>query len=508
MSRSAPQSWSASPSEREVGANVNHLLQPQVALLRPLEIGTATSRLLHRLSRNLLLIAGDTSMLCLAVALAYLVWAAPVRQQSAVMYLELAPLAALFVAGYWRAGLYPSLGLGPVETLRRLTYVTTFGFLVLAAFSFALKLPHLYSRATFLLAFVFSLALVPLGRIALFYIARPWRGWAEPVVIIGTGPRAARTIRGIRRGIHLGYHPTAVLSADPGTPAGGYLEGVPILGGLEHASALAARGIRVAFLEIEDAQPWRVLDRLQQSFRHVVLLYKLDDVPLEGLQVRNLGSLVGIEYTNNILRPANQTAKRALDLILGTAAFVVTAPVILVSALLVWLIDGGPMFFRQSRAGLGGQRINVPKIRTMRGDADKQLEEHLNANPDLRDEWRRRYKLRKDPRLLPVIGRLLRRFSIDELPQLWAVIKGDMSLVGPRPFPDYHLEKFPPAFRELRQRVRPGITGLWQIAVRADGGTSEQEAFDTYYIRNWSIWFDLYLLGRTIIAVIGARGAY
>jgi lipopolysaccharide/colanic/teichoic acid biosynthesis glycosyltransferase len=183
-------------------------------------------------------------------------------------------------------------------------------------------------------------------------------------------------------------------------------------------------------------------------------------------------------------------------------------PVILTAALLVRLIDGGPVFFHQSRAGLAGRRIRVPKIRTMRRDADRRLEECLDADPALRDEWRVRHKLREDPRLIPGIGRLFRRFSIDELPQLWAVIAGNMSLVGPRPFPDYHLERFTPGFLELRQRVRPGITGLWQIAVRSDGGTEEQEAFDTYYIRNWSVWFDLYVLGRTIMAVASGRGAY
>ncbi len=115
----------------------------------------------------------------------------------------------------------------------------------------------------------------------------------------------------------------------------------------------------------------------------------------------------------------------------------------------------------------------------MRRDADRRLEEHLAANPALREEWTERYKLRHDPRLIPGVGRLFRRFSIDELPQLWAVIAGDMSLVGPRPFPDYHLERFSPAFLELRQRVRPGITGLWQITVRSDGDLKDQEALDT-----------------------------
>src|SRR5918994_3469225 len=161
--------------------------QPGVAGAHSVGLRAASGRLMYRSARNVLLAAGDAAMIFLSTAIAYVAWAAPVQQQPAEMYLELSPLIALFIAGYARAGLYPSLGLGPVQTLRRLSYVTTFGFLVLAAFSFALKLPHLYSRVTFGLAFVLSLLLVPIGRHALVHAARAWRWWVEQVIIIGTG---------------------------------------------------------------------------------------------------------------------------------------------------------------------------------------------------------------------------------------------------------------------------------------------------------------------------------
>ena len=475
---------------------------------------SAERRRTARVARIGVLAATDASALLLAGLAAYLLWALPARRQPLGLYLEIAPLLSVFLAGYAQAGLYPGFGVGPVETLRRLSYATTFGFLVLAAFSFALKVsPVYYSRVTFTIAFACSLVLVPVTRALIVQWARRWSWWAEPVVVIGTGTRAARVIRSIQQARHFGYRPVAAVAFDTksDTPTENDIEGVPVVGGLDRTTALAAQGIRVALLESRRADPGRdrpMIDRLQRQFRHVMLVREYDDLPVEGLQVRNLGRLVGIEYTNNLLRKGNQAIKRALDLVLASVALLLAGPVILAAAAAVRLLDGGPAFFVQDRAGLDGRRIAVPKIRTMRRDAEARLEEYLSTSPDLRQEWGRHFKLRADPRLIPLVGRFFRRFSVDELPQLWTVLRGDMSLVGPRPFPDYHLEHFSPAFRELRLRVRPGITGLWQITLRSAGTTAEQESYDSYYIRNWSVWLDLYILSRTIAAVASGRGAY
>jgi lipopolysaccharide/colanic/teichoic acid biosynthesis glycosyltransferase len=200
--------------------------------------------------------------------------------------------------------------------------------------------------------------------------------------------------------------------------------------------------------------------------------------------------------------------KLLMDQAIAAPLFVASIPILAMAAVWIKLSSRGPAFYRQTREGMAGRRIPVWKLRTMHIDGDGLLEDWLEKHPEDREQWRRYFKLRHDPRVLPVIGPLLRRTSLDELPQLWNVLRGDMSLVGPRPLPDYHLQGFASEFLTLRTRVLPGLTGLWQVSARSEGDVSVLEALDTYYIRNWSPWLDLYILARTVTAVLLGRGAY
>jgi Undecaprenyl-phosphate galactose phosphotransferase WbaP len=433
---------------------------------------------------------------------AYAAWALPVRHQSPQQYAQLAPLLVLFLLAFARAGLYPGVGLGPVERLRRYSYSTVFVFLLLAAAGFALKLPHQYSRVTFGLALLLCLVCLPLARAALLAVAGRWRWWREPVAIVGTPDAAASLARRLDDFPGLGYRAVAAFHSTD-------LEVLGAAAELDAAAGPLARGgVRVVLVRATGPLAPALLERLQRHFARVVVTGGFGDLPVYGAVPRDLGGVLGLEYTSNLLRPTNRIVKRLTDLMLGSLSLIVAAPVIGLAALVVKVVSRGPAFFVQTRAGVGGRRIPVPKIRTMYLDAEDRLSSHLDENPALGEEWHRHFKLRTDPRLLPGLGAWMRRFSLDELPQLVSVVMGDMSLVGPRPFPDYHLERFPEDFRELRQRVRPGITGLWQVAVRSAGSAEEQQAMDTYYIRNWSLWLDAYILARTAAAVLSGRGAY
>jgi lipopolysaccharide/colanic/teichoic acid biosynthesis glycosyltransferase len=200
--------------------------------------------------------------------------------------------------------------------------------------------------------------------------------------------------------------------------------------------------------------------------------------------------------------------KRAADVAGAAVLLVVAAPLLAACAALVKRRSPGPALLAQRREGLGGRPFTLWKLRTMHADAARMLDAHLARHPAAREEWARYRRLTDDPRVVPGIGRWLRRTSLDELPQLWNVLRGDMSLVGPRPFELEALDTLPPETRRLRASVRPGLTGLWQVSGRSEIDVRGMAAIDADYVRRWSLWLDLRILLRTPRAVVGGHGAY
>ncbi|MEZ5333398.1 MAG: exopolysaccharide biosynthesis polyprenyl glycosylphosphotransferase [Thermoanaerobaculia bacterium] len=469
-------------AERDDGPAAAAVPAPVAPATLP-RIGRSGSRRLRRIA---LLAISDALAIVLAVAIAYWLWARPVRHQAPDVYLQLLPLVPLFLLAYANLGLYPGFGLGAVETIRRLTLATSSLFVAFTAMTFALKLPPLYSRVTFVLAWCGAVVLLPLLRFVLLSAVRGRTWWGEPCVVVGSGDLAERTISALSRALSLGYRPVAQVRLFVPEEQGSATGEVPTFDGLDVLPELAAAGVQVA-LVAEEESPTELVADLRHRFRHLLWVRDHRDLPVEGLEVSNLGGVLAVKFVNQLLRRRNRLLKRTADLALASVGLLLAVPWIVLGAVLIRLRSRGPVFYRQTREGLDGRHFRVLKLRTMYADAEERLERYLERSPEARAEWESRLKLCHDPRVVAGVGRFVRRFSIDELPQLVNVLRGEMSLVGPRPFPEYHLRMFAPRFRDLRRRVRPGLTGLWQVMVRSEGGIEEQEAYDAYYIRNWSL---------------------
>ncbi len=203
----------------------------------------------------------------------------------------------------------------------------------------------------------------------------------------------------------------------------------------------------------------------------------------------------------------NLFLKNFLDILL-TLIFLPLALLIgLIIALLIKIDSPGPIFFSQERVGKGGKKFKLFKFRTMYADAEERLKEILENNEKYLEEWNKKRKISSDPRITR-IGRFLRRFSLDELPQFINILKGDMSLIGPRPVTEDELEKYYKEFKEIYYKVKPGLTGLWQVMGRNEIDYPTRVYLDVCYVLNWSIWLDIWILLKTIPAVISGKGAY
>ncbi|MGD0060329.1 MAG: undecaprenyl-phosphate galactose phosphotransferase WbaP [Verrucomicrobiia bacterium] len=464
----------------------------------------------------LLLVMTDLLSLAAAWGIGLIVRLAMLGHFDYPRYLRLWPGLFIWVMAFAIQGLYRGAGLTarifltPVEELRRTTVGTTWAFMTVVVGLYILLGYLFISRLIVGVAWLLALVLVPCGRAWMRSICSQRSWWGSSVVIFGSGQTARRVVDILLHQPELGLKPVAILTD---TPCGEtQIEGVPILGGLEQAPQLGrTRGIPYCIVALDEGSNKRMFDIHQEygdCFPHMMVIPDLAGLASLWIVARDVGGILGLEIRHNLLIASNRWVKRTLDLMVAIPLIILLSPLLLVLMAWIRLVSPGNPVYGQEREGLEGRPIRIWKLRTMYIDADKRLEKLLERDPEARNEWQRYFKLKNDPRILPVVGTFLRKFSLDELPQLWNVIVGEMSMVGPRPFPNYHLEAFDEKFRTLRHRVLPGVTGLWQVTARSEGDLEVQQRLDTYYIRNWSVWLDLYLMARTFSVVVRGRGAY
>jgi Undecaprenyl-phosphate galactose phosphotransferase WbaP len=372
-----------------------------------------------------------------------------------------------------------------------------------------------FSRLWLLQHWIFTAALLIVGRTLFKRLMLADGAWQLRTLVIGRRHDVDDVIEALESEPALGYRVVGTLDPDRGYTTMDNASDSEALDGpaLEwgRLAALCGRnGIENLVLACDDAELARMKVLLRELSRHEMpyaIVPPLRGIAVHGLQIQHFMShdVVLMQPRNNLARTANRGIKRAFDLVAACAALLVLGPLMVVTAMLVRR-DGGPALYAHSRIGMHGRRFCCLKFRTMVSDADRVLETHLAANSEASEEWVRDRKLRADPRLT-TLGRFLRKNSMDELPQLINVLKGEMSLVGPRPIVDSE-QAFYGDDLDYYLLVRPGITGLWQVSGRNNVCYSRRVALDGWYVRNWSLWHDIAILCGTLPAVLRREGAY
>ena len=397
------------------------------------------------------------------------------------------------------------------DEVRQVLQVLLAGFALVAMLVFLGKWE--FSRLWLVTSWAMILVLVPLFR----YLVKRWMlgrpAFQRPYLIIGSCEQAAEVIAAFESERLMGLRPVAVVSPaghDCGqgncSVHGAALPVVHLDDTVE--TFLKAPGAYQVVIALgrQDELLKRLIQRLTLVRDDVFLIPPLAGLPLYGMELSHFFSheVLLLRARNNLYRFFPRLVKRSFDIIASFLLLAALAPLMLFIAMKV-RADGGPSVFGHTRIGRDGREFKCLKYRTMVQNSADILANLLATNEDARREWQTDFKLKNDPRITP-IGRFLRRTSLDELPQLLNVLRGEMSLVGPRPVVRDELSRYGEVLAHYL-KVRPGMTGLWQISGRSDVGYDQRVMLDRWYVQNWSLWSDLVILIRTVRVVLRSEGA-
>ncbi|TWU22917.1 UDP-glucose:undecaprenyl-phosphate glucose-1-phosphate transferase [Novipirellula galeiformis] len=402
--------------------------------------------------------------------------------------------------------LYPGVGVGNVFELRGLTRATVCSFILLALLNAWFgELPR-YEFASFVISGTLVCVLLPfarwMGRRAL--AKTTW--WGLRVLVLGDRFSALQTCQELSQNLNWGFRPIGYgCDSDDQKKRWGpdELYAGPITDGVETAIRHRAPVIVIASGEADLS--W-VIERLAFQCPAVVSFQSMKS-PLLCNNPFQSPCTFATHFNSPLLKLVPRLFKRFCDLAICVPAILLLCPIAFLIGYLIRRGDPGPVFFGHERVGQHGKKFRAWKFRSMVVDAENVLQEYLQKHPELKAEWEADHKLRDDPRVIRGIGTLLRKWSIDEFPQLWNIVKGEMSLVGPRPIIEAEIAKYSEGYFAYSHMV-PGLTGLWQVSGRNDTTYAERVKLDGFYARNWSPWLDIWILVRTPYAVLKSDGAY
>lgn len=411
-------------------------------------------------------------------------------------------VALIYLVGAYRNEVF---GTG-AEEYKRIATATIYASALLGIGCYLTKFS--LSRGFFVLLFAVGLPALLSARFVLrraLHSARRHGALAQTVLISGSPSHVDEIANVLRREPYLGYRIVGALTpatfVDEETPGG-----VPVLGNVDDVALAITEDVDVVFFaggaHTSASDMRRTVWALEHHHVQIVVAPSVTDISSERIKLRPVGGLPLVLIEPPTWHDASRLGKRTFDVIGSLIILLFTSPLMLAAAAWVKLHDRGPIFFQHQRVGRDGRTFGCLKFRSMVLDADAQIAK-LQAENGKNALF---FKLKHDPRITRP-GRFLRRFSVDELPQLFNVLRGDMSLVGPRPQVQAEVRLYDDAMKR-RLHVRPGLTGLWQVSGRSDLSAEEAIRLDLYYVDNWSMLQDLAILARTFGAVIGSRGAY
>ena len=462
-----------------------------------------TSYALSSVPQGLTLVLGDVLSLLVAAALM-----PPVMQ---LLGRPVGTFPDVLVWGglwlIWRAcqGLYPGYGRSPQTELQLhvMGTVQTMAVQLTAALALNVFAPAVPGVLVMWLALLFLALPVRYGLRSLLI---RWGHFGRPVSVIGAGQTAELAIAHLCQHRSYGLNPVYAYDDNPSLH-GHHVRGIPVLGPIE--LALAEPRTQQALISIPgaraDTQRW-LINGIYNAFPFTWVIPDLFGVPNQALKPHSIGAIASLEIRDNLRSIRSRLIKRIFDLLLVTIFTLFSIPLLIGIAVAIRLEGKGPIIYKALRLGRNGETFPCYKFRSMYEDADQRLHGLLATHPELSHEYEKFHKLKQDPRVTRV-GALLRKTSLDELPQLANVLMGQMSLVGPRPYLPRESEKIGQAVESIL-RVRPGITGFWQVNDRSESTFAQRVDMDQFYIANWTPWLDIIILIQTIGVVLNKKGAY
>ena len=426
---------------------------------------------------------------------------------------SMASLVLICVGAFWAKGHYSKRRPYSNEVREVLSVTALLALIDVAMIFFA---QWEFSRNSILTTWVLAPCLVLLNRGAMKKLLIAAGGWVRPMVIIGYGDNALQTARAFEDEKMMGYTLTAFLvPEDRERMLDTYMDKlgrlVPCITlGDNPERTLAHFGNPHVVLALEQGGIdfyQDIIQRIGRRSENIQIVPSVRGLPLYGMEVNHFFAheVLLLTVRNNLARRFPQLIKRLFDLVVSSLALVLGFPILLWIAIKV-MASGRPIFYGHQRIGRHNKSFPCYKFRTMAPNADQLLADLLASDPDARAEWDRDFKLKNDPRITP-IGHFLRKTSLDELPQLWNVFKGEMSLVGPRPVVEAELERYGNQVTYYLE-ANPGITGLWQISGRNDVSYDERVYLDVWYVKNWSLFNDIVILFKTVKVIFKRDGAY